>query len=149
MQGLFNSLLLAAFTLGMFIWTNLYAGFIEGRYWPVVTEVTIGKRDPVGDTRTRIWGSFLKIRDCDYIDIQFYLGSPQNAARVDRILEEGSKKRPAGYEDFGPWLVQLDSEQFEGRSFSVVYHRCYFARIEIGETVISIPHPWITETRFH
>ena len=136
MERLFNSLVVVAMFLAAYILTEVYAGRFEGQAYPVVTQVTFTKIDPVGDTRSRIYGSFYKERgSCDFDDIQFYLGQPWQGVRVDRVLEEGAKERGGGYEDFGPWLVQLDAEQFAGRSYAVVEHRC---------------HPfWLTKTIFY
>ena len=132
LRGLF--LLIAI--MGLFVLSYLYAGKIEGHYFPVVTQVEVTSIEAVGDTRSRISGVFFKNRGyCDYRDVQFFLGSPKNNARADRVLEEGTKVRQGGWEDFGPWVVQLDMEQLSKRSFAVATHQC---------------HPfWKTETIFY
>lgn len=110
-------------------------GQIEGRLFPVVDGTTIAISEPVGETRTRIWGEFDKLRDCQYEGLEFRLGTPGSSIHVDFTFEEGAKHRAPGRETFGPWLVHLTEDQLTNRAFSIVYHRC---------------HPfWLTETRFY
>lgn len=134
-ERIFNTLAIVAITLSLYVYGQSFGGKIEGRYFPVVIGVDVNRVEAVGDTKARIWGEFQKVRECAFVGLAFYLGTPGNAARVDLDLEEASKQRAAGFEDFGPWLVQLDPEQLRGRAFAVVQHRC---------------HPfWITETVFY
>ena len=135
MERLTNSLLASVLVLGFYVYVQTFAGTIEGRYSPVVVGVSINRVEPVGDTKSRIWGEFQKVRNCEFVGLEFYLGTPANSARVDLDIEEASKQRGEGFEDFGPWLVQLDPEQLSGRAFAIVRHKC---------------HPfWITETGFY
>ena len=103
MERLFNSLVVVAMFLAAYILVEAYAGRFEGQAYLVVTQVSLTDIQPVGDTRSRIRGEFHKARgSCEFDDIQFYLGTPWNGVRVDRVIEEGSKVRGGGWEEFGP-----------------------------------------------
>lgn len=117
-------LLALACSLGVLILLHQFAGRICGAYFPVTKDVKITRVEPVGDTRSRIWGEMTIIRDCDFIGVDFFLGSLNNSARVDLDIEERAKKRGLGVHSFGPWVVQLDAEQLNGRAFAIATHDC-------------------------
>lgn len=126
---------LITFLAMLFVLLDTFAPVYEGKIFPVVDRMTITKQEPVGETQTRIWGTFNKLRDCDFKAISFWLGNEEIASLASLIFEEKSKTRTAGLEDFGPWLVQLDEYQLANNSFSTVTHEC---------------HPfWNTKTRFY
>lgn len=136
MDHLLNALIAAAIALGSYIFVDAYAGDLEGRFFPVVTDVEFSSVTPAGNRSSRIEGSFYKPRGgCDFVGIDFFLGGVNRSIPVDLVFEDGSKERGQGYEEFGPWVVQLSEGQFNNRSFAIVRHRC---------------HPfWITETLFY
>ena len=131
MRGLFFAVAgFAAFAL-----MQTYAGRVEGHYFPVVENMEIERQESVEYGKTRIWGSFTKIRECPFENLDFRLGDLFNYSNVETIFEGGSKVRGSGVEQFGPWVVQLNKAQLESGSLSIVYHKC---------------HPlWLTETAFY
>jgi hypothetical protein len=122
------------FMLAAFYLTPL-AGRVEGQLFPVATDVRITATERTGTTWTRFWGGFDKVRDCDFVRIDWALQIGENYAVADFRFDEGPKIRYEGGEDFGPWAVQLSTEQLQERGYAVVFHRC---------------HPfWLTETLFY
>lgn len=115
--------------------TVSFGGKIEGRYFPVVTDAIIIQTEPDGDTWTRFWGSFVKRRDCDFDGIAWRLHIGENTAIADFRFDEGVILRSPGGEPFGPWLVQLSTEQLMTRASATVFHRCHWL--------------WRTETVFY
>lgn len=129
----------ALFWASMGVWSYMigsaYLPLIEGRLFPVVVGVQITQTEAAGPISTRIWGEFEKVRDCTFLGIEFYLGDIDRSARAQLMLEEGSKVRGNGFEDWGPWVVQLTESQLAENSYAIVRHRC---------------HPfWETVTRFY
>lgn len=131
MKGVFYGAMAVALT----VFAQSFGGPLEGAIRPVVRDVDISRMEPVDAISTRIWGRFQKIRDCDFFGLDFYLGTPGHASRALLVFEEGAKVRDDGYEDFGPWVVQLTPDQINTNSFAIAKHQCHFA--------------WITETRFY
>lgn len=129
-----KSMFFGALAVALTVFTQSFGGAVEGAVNPVVDDVEISKMSPVDAISTRIWGSFEKLRQCDFLDIEFFLGVPGGASKALVVFEEGAKVRGDGREEFGPWIVQLTPEQIESNSFALVHHRCHFG--------------WITETRF-
>lgn len=107
---------------------------VEGRLFPVVKRAQITSVEAQGETRSVIYGTSSRLRECDFHSVDFFLGTPEASARVDLEFLEASKNRPGGGFEFGPWLVQLTPDQFP-RAFAIVKHRC---------------HPlWLTESLFY
>lgn len=120
-----RTLFFAAMLTGGYILAQTYGPSIEGAAFPVVDTVQISRTEPVEENSTRIWGSFNRLRDCDFVTVDFFLGNTTRSARAALEFEEGSKVRGDGYADFGPWVVQLTEKQLEGNSYAVATHRCH------------------------
>lgn len=130
-----KTLFFAVMGVMLYAFAVTFAGRLEGRLWPVVDNVEVTRVMGMGETATRFWGSFDKVRECQFDSLEFYLGGDGNGPRADFIFEEAASERRQGAENFGPWLVQLTPDQLQNRSFSIVKHKC---------------HPlWLTETVFH
>lgn len=128
-------LLMGSFAFVTMFFLSRVGGHVEGWLFPVTTLGVITQTQPIGETSTRIWGHAERLRQCSFEQLIWYLGDRTHHARADLVFEEGTKVRGDGFFDFGPWVVQLTSDQLKDRSFAVVYHRC---------------HPfWLTVTRFY
>lgn len=111
--------LLVAFSL------HLFGGKVEGRFFPVVNGVTVERTESAPDQYTRIWGSFsLNRAGCDFSGLEWRLTGNVRDYVVDLVFEEGTRKRAGGKQAFGPWRVQLTSEQLTERSAAIAYHQC-------------------------
>jgi hypothetical protein len=128
------------------LWFFLFiAGPVEGYYWPVVGQTRIVTLEPLADGFTIISGTSKKLRtDCKFDHIEWFLGLPGDDIRVDFALMEAAKNRAKGAFDFGPWKVQLTTDQILTKSHATVFHRCHDVVI-FGRRVLS---PWLTETEF-
>ena len=120
-----RSVFFAAMFTGLYILASTYGGRIEGRLFPVVVDVTIDRTEAVDSISSRLWGRFRKVRECNFVEIEFFLGSPNKSAAVSVTLEEGSKLRGNGIEEWGPWVVQLTGAQLQGIFYAVVTHDCH------------------------
>lgn len=127
--------MIAALAVLSWIFIQVNAGRIEGRFYPVTEDTVIDRIELASDVRSRIWGTSRRVRDCAFEGLQWYLGDPRSNARVAVTFEEGAKVRPTGEMTFGPWVLHMTPQQVQRNSYAVVLHRC---------------HPlWITETRFY
>jgi hypothetical protein len=114
---------------------SLYAGKIEGALFPVVVDTKIESANRISSLNTRVYGSAKKLRECSFVRIDWFLGTPDLGTYVPVTFEEQSKVRPAEGFQFGPWVLRMSPEEVKDFSYAIVYHRC---------------HPlWLTETRFY
>tara|TARA_Y100000296_G_scaffold72628_1_gene89189 strand:- start:905 stop:1333 length:429 start_codon:yes stop_codon:yes gene_type:complete len=100
-------------------------GRFEGRLFPVVRDVQLKVVGPVNAAYTRISGTFEKARDCEFQKIEFRLGKPGASVLLDLEFEEGSKVRPEGVHQWGPWVLHATPAQIENNVFALVYHDCH------------------------
>ena len=120
-----------------FIFLDYVGGVIEGRIWPVVSEVGIERVEPADNGYTRIWGSFDLVRKgCSFKGLEWMLLGAVRNVSANLIFEEGTKERSKGVQEFGPWLVQLTELQVKNSSAAIVYHSCPWRW-------------WETETEFY
>ena len=119
---------LAMSILGAMATVSVYTlgPLVEGRYFPVTDNFSVTRMESVGPTTTRVWGEFRRIRgDCTYEDLTWYLGTPEaSSAAPPVIFESGTVLREEGWEDFGPWIVQIPLSQIPN-SYLSVEHDCH------------------------
>ena len=130
--------LTAAATAGLAAYVLAIGGAVDGRWRPVVEDVQITQIENAGPYSTRIWGTFVKPRDCNPIAVEWRKGDQRNYSVIPSAFEEGPKVRIGGDDDlehFGPWLVNTPASQFGQDVYAVVFHRCN--------------RLWITETHFY
>lgn len=127
--------LIGAFLLALVLFIKSIGGRIEGYLFPVVTIGAIVEYESVGETWTRIWGEAVRLRQCSFDHLVWYLDHQGEEAPADVISEEGTKVRGLGAFDFGPWLIQLTPSQLFERSHAIIYHRCH--------------RLWLTESPFY
>ena len=120
----------------LLIWLlSLYAGKVEGALFPVVVDTKITSADRISSLNTRVTGSATKLRECSFVRIEWFLGTPKLSAYIPVVFEERSKVRTAEAFQFGPWILRMSPEEVRDFSYAIVYHKC---------------HPlWLTETRFY
>ena len=123
------------FALQALLLGGTFGGRLEGWLYPVVSATHITQTEPVDEYSTRIWGEANKIRDCAFVSISWYIGTPESHALVAMNIEERSNLRPAENFSFGPWVVKLTPDELRDHSFAKTLHQC---------------HPfWLTESRFY
>ncbi len=108
------------------LFANAQIGNLEGRLYPVTSRATITHIDAVDATHVRVWGRATRLRDCSFEGLRWYYGTRKNRVLVAMTFEEGTRLRPTGQMDFGPWLIQLTPAQLQNRSFAVATHRCHW-----------------------
>lgn len=114
---------------------------VETRFFPVVSKLTVTSLAADETGQAVIGAQFTKLRDCEYLGIAWYRGSPSGQfERVPVILQrqEGdtsSPNRPTGTQRAGPWIIGMPPAEIPGNSFARLSHRC---------------HPfWVTTTDFY
>jgi len=123
------------FTLQTLLLGGTFGGRLEGWIYPVVLHTEITQMEVVDEYSTRIWGEADKVRDCTFVSISWYIGTPESSALVALRIEERSELRPAAGFSFGPWVVRLTPNEISEYSFAKTLHQC---------------HPfWLTESRFY
>ncbi len=114
--------------------------WLETRFWPVVSKLTILQTEMTGPAQTKIWAYFTKMRACDYIGIAWYQIEGDDVIRVPlQLLREpgdlSSPNRPIGSTKAGPWIVDIPRDLVKSKSYVELQHRC---------------HPfWVTTTEFY
>lgn len=114
---------------------------IETKLAPAVSKLRILDLHDNADGLAEISAEFTKLRDCEYIGIAWYRGSPSGGfERVPVILlrregDTSSPNRPVGTQRAGPWIIGMPAADITGNSFAQLTHRC---------------HPfWVTTTEFY
>lgn len=102
----------------------LFGGAVEGRLYPVVDNVELTRAVLASDTTTRIWGAFEKRRDCAFVRVEWWIGSPKSGSQVSVVFEEAAKDRNDGRQYFGPWLVRVPTDVFPFTT-AIAVHRCH------------------------
>lgn len=103
-------------------WTNMPV--LDGFIRPVVGEVVFTRIEEDGPTHILVWGRSEKYRDCNFDGLEWRIGDQENWVRVHHSFIEGSKIRPEGGFDFGPWRIQATMDDLN-QSFAYVTHHCY------------------------
>lgn len=102
---------------------------LEGLLFPVAENFEISNSVPY-DNGIRFFGTFDKIRNCDFETITAYNSNRTSSTRILVRFDDPSTIRPPGSENYGPWYTP--TENLENLEL-YVYHRC---------------HPfWLTKTR--
>lgn len=114
-------------------------GRIEGRFYPVANEFTIGSSYRT-EGGVNFWGTFHIERDsCDFLGINWYLvGVDGRRTIITPNVEflSGNTSRTNGDQDYGPWRLNITEQQLQDSAADVL-HQCY---------MFGVPRPWITVT---
>ena len=140
--NIWRTLIPIAFLLVAF---GTYFGRLEGRLNPVVTDFNVTSSYQTDDGHTNFWGNFvIKRDDCDFEGLTWYLvGKNGRRALLEVDFLGVSKVRSNGYQDFGPWSLDVTEDQLKNVVGSSV-HQCYF---HIGPYHIN--KPWLTITHLY
>jgi hypothetical protein len=129
--------LFTAFSLAVTFFGTLFLAWTAGPFierWafgPVVSKLRIVHMAKIEGDHTELYAEFTKLRDCDYVGIAWFRGSPQGGfERVPVILkrpdyDRSSPNRPLGLQRAGPWEVFLKPEQIVSNSFARLSHKCH------------------------
>jgi hypothetical protein len=94
----------------------------ESRFFPVVTDFRITEVVEQVDSTVDIYGSFSKVRDCEFVGVVAYSGP--TLVRVSFVDGEGrlypDVTRLARKQFFGPWRLEPKTAQLE----LYVTHNC-------------------------
>lgn len=127
------------------VWTIYAVGPAVERTWrPVVGKLQVLSAVEIEPGITEIHAQFRKVRDCEYLNVAWYVGDPngefrqvrvQNLVDPDALNEVISPTRPLGLSVAGPWRIAMSLDDFEHNSFAILSHQC---------------HPfWVTRTNFY
>lgn len=132
---------LISFTVAVMLVT-FFVSFpaIESRYFPVVSTLQIGQVQLTTEGRSIVYGSFTKLRACEYLGTTWFKRTPDGMERVSLELlrspgDNNAPTRPLGTQFAGPWTVGLSPDELKEGSIVQLLHRC---------------HPfWTTVTNFY
>lgn len=119
--------LTVCFTVAAFF---LITPYLETRYWPVVGKMKIEWMMDENEKQTKIYVSFTKLRNCDYMGIAWFRGNRTTGfLRVPLQLmrlpgDVSSPNRPLGYQQSEPWIVDIPQGEIVTNSFVELYHQC-------------------------
>lgn len=133
-----SKILMLALGAMTIIFVQSFAGGIEGRFFPVVAPVVLSdpRPDDPSITRYRWTGEVQKIRDCEFVRIEWNLGL-RAANHVAVPFEFRSSPKVRGPGAFSvDMLISLEPRRVVDNSHADALHRCPF-------------RPWLTRTPFH
>lgn len=114
--------------IGMIVWPTIdtVAPALEGSLFPVVNRASLTDITPTGQVVASVRGSSVKLRSCDFVSVNWFLGRPgQPSARVSVDFLEAVKVRAKGPYDFGPWKVAIPAELIATGSYATIVHSCH------------------------
>lgn len=101
---------------------------IEGRYFPVVSQVSLThlERTPPPDYRNLWSGDAEKLRNCEYIQgsLSWYLGSFEARQQVDSQFLDKPEVRVVGTLHWSAIEISLDRDLVMTNSYALVRHQC-------------------------
>ena len=103
-------------------------GDIEGRFFPVMGDLTIGNPVPFPppDYRSKWEGDAQKLRNCSWVRTEWYLGDRGgNRVRVNFEYTDPPKLRETGNLHWNGMLISLDIGSVQSASHSDVIHKCH------------------------
>lgn len=100
-------------------------GRVEGWLWPVVDDVVLVAGPDSERYFSRVSGSFVKLRNCEFAGIEWRLGDRDSSIVIDFEFLDPSQIRLEGRQAFGPWRVKASALEIESRVFAVVRHYCH------------------------
>lgn len=111
--------------LGILLWfLGPYIGRIEGRVFPVVSGFHLSQPHEIGPHSSRITGTmFIQRPRCDFIGVEWFLVGDQRKALIGLTYEDGTKVRPPGHQDFGPWRLDVPPDALP-QTVAEVLHQC-------------------------
>lgn len=136
----FKTFCVVAIVLAM-LWTTLTIGpHLEARYFPVASRLQITAMEDTGRGTTRVWASFTKLRDCEFLGLSWYRGSRAGGfERVHVALQPrpdgdlSGLTRPLGWQFAGPWEVGMPANEIPDGSFARLAHRCHIFWVSMTE----------------
>lgn len=115
-------------------------GVIEGKLFPVTDEVE-GIIFTQNNENVNISGSVNKIRQCDPIKVEWFLGERDGPSVPIRFKWGPPTINLVGSFDFEGWtLFRINEYQARNNSYADVLHDC---------SVLGMTTPWDTRTRFY
>jgi hypothetical protein len=136
-----RAVLSAILLISLLMLAYLAGPYLETRFAPVVSKLTIVRLEAVSPTQTKVWAAFTKLRQCDYLGISWYHREFDHSfvrVPVQLLREPGdvsSPNRPVGTQQAGPWIIDIPIEHLRSESFVELQHSC---------------HPgWTTVTEFY
>ena len=113
-------------------------GEVEGRIWPVMGQLELSEPEayPPPSYRTRWKGRATKLRNCNFVRLEWYLG-PRHGRHVEVEVEftDPPEIRMAGELHWDGIVISLVPEATLRNSHADVLHRCP-------------GRPWLTRTPF-
>lgn len=113
-------------------------GDIEGRYFPVTTQIALTAPEvmPPPEWRTRWHGTATKLRECDPVQLEWFLG-PRGGRRVmvTAVFQDPPEVRDMGELEWDAVVISLDEQAVLTNSHADMLHDCGW--------------PWLTRTAFY
>ena len=131
--------LIAASAVGLLTFAPDWLGGIDGRYRPVVTPAILTSPKPMPPPAFRYtWGATsTKLRDCNYIRVEWFLGTPNGRSELVSSEFLGPPEiRGVGQLQWDKLAISLYPDDVLRGSFAYVFHKCPFT-------------PWETRTLFY
>lgn len=126
--------------LSLFLYTEQPAK-IAGKLWPVTTELEIITAVPFtynGIESTRISGTMIKLRDCDFNVMRWYIKTGENSGTVESTFIGRAQSRDEGVQKFTGIIVETPPGDIKN-TFSTVEHYCYgfrtLTKFYVGEAL--------------
>lgn len=104
--------------------------FMEGSLLPVTRDTQV-HAEPVGDPDflgwSRVSGSSVKVRNCQFLGLEWFNGRPgQGGVRAQVRFMGPAIDRDDGAFAWTDWRVQLQPDTVSTDSYAVAVHRCHW-----------------------
>lgn len=99
---------------------------VEPKVKPVITPLQITSVEKIGPNTTRIKGNATRLRNCDFIQLNWYLGRRGGqVAKVRVAFEDKPQIRDEGHTEWEGIIVGLLPDQIINNSHANVVYRCW------------------------
>lgn len=139
-KGLWSDIvqLLNLFLVWGFIF--LASGNLDGSARPVVTPLIIETTSPYDDQWTQFSGHAVKLRQCSFRRVEWYLGSRNEPNVPVPLVMSEPQIRMVGKIPVEEWRAKIaPPDRLLDGTFADVFHQCKF---------LGFDRPWLTKTHF-
>ena len=104
-----------------------FVRLIEPRVYPVITRLEITSLEQVGEASTRIKGTAVRLRGCDFIEVDWRIGARGDgqSVRVPVTFEDPPLVRPQGQTHWSGLVVGVPPLELVTNSYATVEYECW------------------------
>lgn len=102
---------------------------LETKLFPVYSKFEIVELAAEPEVKTRVVFSYVKLRSCEPVGVNWFMGEPGAAYRQVEMLSLNPPKvgnsRPVGFNLTVPYLIDVTPDVLQSRAFANIYSNCH------------------------